>query len=440
MRICADRLRRTDASASRNVMGGSRNRTVVALVTRLREGRGLLIAAVLAEVVTIWFVHWIHTRGYVDTQVYRLGARAWLRGFRLYGDTLTPDIPGNVTLPFIYPPFAALLFVPLTWMPVSAAIATVAVLSHLAILVTAYVLARSSPYLAPRAGLVPAGTVLLMPLLTLLEPARETLNYGQINLVLMALVTADCLLPSTRWPRGLLVGLAAAIKLTPLVFLLLFALRRDFRAAATTLATFAGTVLIGIIAAPRDAADWWLHAMFSTGDSFGTVYAGNLSLRSLLAKQSLTGTALNALWIAGSLVLLVLVILAVRYALQVDNIPLALMFTATFGLLASPISWSHHWVWAAPTLALLLMMSLRRRWYGVLLLVLFCVLVTLTGPQWYLPYTENRELSWTFAQQVVGNSYTLLGMGFLLAGAIAYFRFRPQTARAAAKPTELTAV
>lgn len=394
----------------------------------------------MAEVVALWFVHWIHTRGYMDTEVYRLGARAWLRGYRLYGETLTPDVPGSVTLPFIYPPFAALLFVPLAWMPVSAAIVTVAVLSHVSILVTSYVLARSSAYLAPRAGLVPVVTVLLMPFLTLIEPARETLNYGQINLVLMALVTADCLLPRTRWPRGLLVGIAAAIKLTPLVFLLLFVLRRDFRAAATTMATFAATVLIGIVAAPRDAADWWLHTMFSTGNSFGPVYAGNLTLRSLLAKQGLTGTALNAPWIAGSLVLLFLTILAVRYALQVDNVALALMSTAVFGLLVSPISWSHHWVWAAPTLALLLMMSLRQRWYGVLLMVLFCALVVMIGPQWYLPYTGNRELRWTFAQQVAGNAYTLLGMGFLLAGAIAYFRFRRRPATGAVEPTELTAV
>lgn len=410
---------------------------------RLREGRGpliVLIVAIIAEAVAIWFVHWIHTRDYLDTEVYRLGARALLRGYPLYGDTLTPDVPGSVTLPFIYPPFAALLFVPLSWMPLSAAIVTVAVLSHVSILVTCFVLARSSPYLAPRAGLIPVITVLLMPFVTLIEPARETLNYGQINLVLMALVTADCLLPRTRWPRGLLVGIAAAIKLTPLVFLLLFVLRKDLRAAAITLATFTATVLIGIAAAPRDATDWWLHKMLSTGDSFGPVYAGNLTLRSLLAKQGLTGTALNAPWIAGSLILGVLAVLAIRYALRVDNQPLAVMFTAMFGLLVSPISWSHHWVWAAPTLALLFVMSLRQHWYGMLLVILFAALVVLTGPQWLLPNTDNRELSWTFAQQIVGNAYTVLGMGFLLGGAIAYIRFRPLFTLDEGKRTELSTV
>jgi alpha-1,2-mannosyltransferase len=199
--------------------------------------------------------------------------------------------------------------------------------------------------------------------------------------------------------------------------------------------------LVGVIAAPRDSADWWLHKMLSTGDSFGTVYAGNLNLRSLLAKQSLTGMALDVPWIVGSILLLALAVLGMRYALRVDNIPLALMVNAILALLISPISWSHHWVWAAPTLALLAAMSWRHRWYGVMLAVGFCVLVVMIGPQWYLPNTDNRELSWTFSQQVVGNAYTLLGFGFLIACAVAYIRFHPRSGLTTTAPEpELTSV
>ncbi|MFI0465060.1 glycosyltransferase 87 family protein [Saccharopolyspora sp. 5N102] len=393
-------------------------------MARARDGRVLLVAAVIVEVLAIWFVHWIDTRGYMDTEIYRLGARAWLNGLQVYGADLTPETPDYGTLPFIYPPFAALLFIPLTWLSVDGAVVLVAVLSHIAILVTAYSLARSSSYLAPRAGQVAVATAVLMPWFTLIEPSRETINYGQINLVLMALVAADCLLPRTRLPRGLLVGIAAAIKLTPLGFLLLFLLRRDYRAMAMTGATFAATVLIGWIAAPKDSADWWLDRMLSTGDSFGTVYAGNLTLRSLLAKQSLTGFELNSLWLLGSVLLLVLAVLGMRYALRMDNVPLALVLNAVLVLLVSPISWSHHWVWAGPALALLFAMSLRHRWHGLLLTVGFCALTVLVGPQWYLPNTEDRELDWTFSQQIVGNAYTLIGIGFLIAAAVAYLRSR----------------
>ena len=394
-------------------------------MSRARDGRYLLVAAIVLEVLAVWFVHWIDTRGYMDTEIYRLGARAWLEGFEIYGGDLTPETPDSGTLPFIYPPFAALLFVPLTWLSEDGAVVAVAVLSHLSILVTAYVLARSSPYLAPRAGLVVVATAAVMPFVTLIEPSRDTLNYGQINLVLMALVAADCLLPRTPWPRGLLVGLAAAIKLTPLAFLLLFLLRKDIRAAAIAVLTFSTTVVVGLLAAPEDSADWWLDKIVSTGDSFGTVYAGNLTLRSLIAKQEVTGTALNVAWLGGSLLLLVFAVLGIRYALDRNNVTLALMTNAILALVISPISWSHHWVWAAPTLALGFAMALHKRWWGVMVTVVMCSLVVLLGPHWYLPYTNDRELDWTFSQQVVGNSYTIVGIGFLAAMAFAWFRHHP---------------
>jgi alpha-1,2-mannosyltransferase len=422
---------------------------VIQAVARGRDGRSLLVAAIVVEILAIWFVHWIDTRGYMDTEIYQLGARAWLRGYPVYGDDLTPETPDDGTLPFIYPPFAALLFIPLTWMSFKGAVVVIAVLSHVSIFVSAWALAHSSSYLTSanrrgtavsRVGPIALATAMVMPFTTLIEPARETINYGQINLVLMALVAADCLLPRTRWPRGLLVGIAAGIKLTPLGFLLFFLLRRDGRAAAISLATFAATVLLGLVAAPKDSADWWLHKMVSTGESLSPDYAGNLTLRSLLVKQELTGVALNASWVIGSLVLLLLAVLGMRYALRVRNIPLALMVNAVLVLLVSPISWSHHWVWAAPTLVLLFAMSVRHRWYGVLLTVVFCALVVMIGPQWYLPNTGHRELSWTFSQQIIGNAYTLIGIGFLIAGTVAFFRSRPRPDVSGDRRTELATV
>ena len=395
-------------------------------MARVRDPRLLLAAAVLVEVAVVCFVHWIDTRGYMDTEIYRLGGRAWLRDYQLYGSDLTPETPGSGTLPFIYPPFAAILFSPLAHLSTDLSVLLVAVLSHVAVLVTAYSLARSSSYLAPRSGLVVLATAVLMPVITIVEPSRETLNYGQINLVLMALVCADCLLPRTRWPRGLLVGLAAAIKLTPLGFVLFFLLRRDHRATSICALTFSSTVLVGLLAAPHDSADWWLDRMFSTADSFGSVYAGNLTLRSLLAKQSLEGVPLDVGWLAGSLVLLVLAVLGMRHALRQRNAPLALVLNAVLVLLVSPISWSHHWVWAGPALALLFAMSVRHRWYGILLATALAEVAVMIGPQWYLPYTNDRELNWTFSQQVFGNAYTLLGVALLVGATVAWARFRPR--------------
>lgn len=399
--------------------------------SRPRLGTGavrlLLVLAVVIQVAAIRYVHWLDLHGYMDTEIYRLGARAWLHHYEIYGDDLTPETPDSGTLPFIYPPIAAVLFVPLTWMSGEAAVVTISIASHLGILVTAYALARSSPYVAPRAGLLALSTVAVMSLITLSEPAKDTLNYGQINLVLMGLVAADCLLPHTKWPRGMLVGLAAAIKLTPLGFVLLFLLRKDFRAASIMALTFSTSVLVGALAAPADAAVWWLDKMLDTGDSFGTVYAGNLTVRSLIAKQEITGTTLNVLWLICSVLLVVIAVLGMRYALRTRNVPLAVMVNAILVVLISPISWSHHWVWAAPTLALLFAMAVRHRWYGVLGTVLFSTLVVLIGPQWYLPYGGDKELDWTFSQQIVGNAYTLIGIGFLITVAVGYVRLRSGT-------------
>lgn len=411
---------------------------MIEAVRRAVDARYPLVAGIVLEALAIWFVHWIDTRGYIDTEIYRLGATAWLNGWPVYEGDLTPvSSPDSGTLPFIYPPITLALFTPLTRISSDTAVVTVALISHLAILVTAYSFARSSHYTrsshyngtSPTTAVsVAAATALLMPLITLTEPGRETLNYGQINLILMALVAADCLLPQPlfgklRWPRGLLVGLAAAIKLTPLAFLLLFLLRKDFHAVATSALTFGYTVVIGFFIAPRDSVTWWLEEMISTGDSFNTIYTGNLNLRALIAKQGVTATTLDSMWLIGSVLLLGLAILGIHYALRVDNQPLALLTNAVLALLVSPISWSHHWVWVGPGLGLLFVMALRHRRYLGLTVLVMCAAVMFIGPQWYLPYGDEQELDWTFTQQIYGNAYTLIAMGFLVGMAVAWVRF-----------------
>jgi alpha-1,2-mannosyltransferase len=98
-----------------------------------------------------------------------------------------------------------------------------------------------------------------LPAALLLEPIRSTLTYGQINALLMALVAFDCLTRAPRWPRGILVGIAAAVKLTPAVFLLFFLLRRDLRSAARAGLSFAACTGAGFALAPHDSLRYWTH-------------------------------------------------------------------------------------------------------------------------------------------------------------------------------------
>src|SRR5690348_10252261 len=138
----------------------------------------------------------------IDLDVYRIGSRAWLRGWDLYG--LLPRTSSGAPLPFSYPPFAAMVLSPLTLLPMKAASVLLTLAS---IALTALVLGiflRSAGVTGRRA------VAWLLPAALLLEPVRNTLNYGQVNLALMALVAADCLVRSPRWPRGALTGIAAA--------------------------------------------------------------------------------------------------------------------------------------------------------------------------------------------------------------------------------------
>lgn len=83
----------------------------------------------------------------------------------------------------------------------------------------------------------------IIPLAALTEPIRDTISFGQVNVFLKALVLTDVLLPKPkylRWTTGILVGMAAAIKLTPLVFDFYFVIRKQWRGAITTGAAFAG--------------------------------------------------------------------------------------------------------------------------------------------------------------------------------------------------------
>ena len=161
-----------------------------------------------------------------------------------------------MALPFIYPPFAAMLLAPFAFPAVDGRLgAAVRALAGLPA-ATLYVTARQAwPDGGPGGAL--SAAALALPLLLWIEPVLETFEFGQVNLVLMGLVAVDCLAPRTRWPRGLLIGIAAAIKLTPAAFVLFFLLRRDVRAAVVTVVTAAVATGIGFVVDATSSARYW---------------------------------------------------------------------------------------------------------------------------------------------------------------------------------------
>lgn len=361
----------------------------------------------------------------VDLNVYRLGGRAWLDDHNLYGQL--PLTRNGLSLGFTYPPISAVLMSPLAMVPARLA----------GVLITAITLGLVLSVLAlflRTAGIAEGGrcwrlAAWLLPVAALFEPLRTNLAYGQINVILMALVAVDCLLPATwwriadrpvGWPRGALVGLAAALKLTPIVFVLYFAARRQWRAAATSVASFFLVTGVGVACAPHDSHEYWTTMVFDTGRIGPLMFAGNQSLNGFLYRARLTGNAEYDAWLAVAAIVGIIGVIAVFRAARAGRQLLALSLTACTTLLLSPVSWSHHWVWAAPVVLTGLLAAYRARNRAALALFGAGLVIFLASPQWWFPATQSRELHWAWWEQVIGSAYVWSALAALLAVALGY--------------------
>ncbi|WP_332839042.1 glycosyltransferase 87 family protein [Nocardia bovistercoris] len=377
------------------------------------------------SVLVAFLVHW--WGGYLDLQVYRNGARVWLDGGELYGPM--PPV-GGIGLPFTYPPPAALFFVPLAVLPLVLA-EIVVVLTNVACLsiVLWLVLTRLRPELDRFATLT--ALIAIVGCANFLEPVRATFGFGQINLVLMAAIALDCLARKPFWPRGMLIGIAVSVKLTPAGFLLYFLLRRDWKAAGTLVVSAIAAIGLGFLLFPGDSVEYWFNTVADTGRIGPPYYAGNQSLKGMAFRLGVPDTAATVIWIALSLVVLALAAVWMHRLITAGATVAPLLVNAAAILLVSPVSWSHHWVWVAPALLVVadgIVRGARQRWYLITVGALTALL--LAGPHFLLPHSNDRELDWAWWQQILGSSYVLAALGVFIA-AIALYRPPVRTESAA---------
>ncbi|MDN5747776.1 MAG: DUF2029 domain-containing protein [Pseudonocardia sp.] len=395
---------------NQRVVSGARMLDVLRRPRRVLPVTVPLLALVLAGLV-------VHTGGrHIDLEVYRFGVQAWLSGGDMYGPL--PETAGRIALPFIYPPFAALLLAPFALVPWVVAWVGLLALSVLALGTTLYVVARRLWPAGGHAGALSSASIALPLALAVtpgsaidltdphrgtplaLDPVLQTIEFGQINLLLMALVALDCLTDRPRWPRGLLIGVAAAIKLTPAAFVLFLLLRRDYRAAATAAVTGIVATGIGFVVAPGESWAFWLGNPAS-GVS-GSPFFTNQTFQAVLVRAGVDGPARIVGWLLLSGALLALAVPVIRRA----PAPLALVATAGVALLVSPTSWSHHWVWVAPALLVAAASAWRTRSAGWAAVTAASAVVFVVAPHRLgLPRAGGRELGWTPWEQVVGSTY-----------------------------------
>ncbi|WP_460725237.1 glycosyltransferase family 87 protein [Nocardia heshunensis] len=384
------------------------------------EGRGglpripILIGLLVSLAITVLFAS-LH--GFLDLQVYRVDTKGWLEHGTLYGATL--PVAGHTDLPFTYPPSAAVLMIPLAVMPLWLAEFLVTTSSLACLGVTIWlVLSRVRPDLNSRSKITLSVAAVVLALA--IEPVRTTLWFGQINLVLMAAVALDCLTEKPRWPRGVLIGIAAVTKLTPAAFVLYFLIRRDWKAAGTAAATAVGVIGAGFVLFPRESRDYWLHAIVDTNRIGSPDYVGNQSLKGMVFRVGVPHSATTAVWLGLALIVVCAGAALMHHLITAERAKAdfsgptpvtilsvtALLVNAAVLLLISPVSWTHHWVWVAPALVTAAAWASTSPRFAPAATIAVVAVLFLIGPG-LVPNGKHREMNWAWWQHIPGDIYVI---------------------------------
>nr|WP_244605069.1 mannosyltransferase [Mycobacterium attenuatum] len=339
----------------------------------------LLVLSVIARFA--WTYLAPNGANFVDLHVYVGGAAALDHPGTLYSYVYadqTPDFP----LPFTYPPFAAVVFYPLHLLPFS----LLAFLWQLATMAALYGAVRISQRLLG----VPAGrghraAMVWTAIAIWLEPLRSTFDYGQINVLLM-LVALWAVYTSRWWLSGLLVGVAAGIKLTPAITAVYLVGVRRWLAAAASAVVFAASVAVSVLVV-GDQARYYFTDLLGDARRVGPIATSfNQSWRGAISRILGHDAGFGPLVLAAIAVTAVLAVLAWR-ALDVGDQLGKLLVVELFGLLLSPISWTHHWVWLVPLMIWLLQGPLRER-LGARIIGGGWLALTMIGVPWLLSFAQ----------------------------------------------------
>ncbi|GAB1646418.1 glycosyltransferase 87 family protein [Krasilnikovia sp. MM14-A1259] len=282
---------------------------------------------------------------FFDAKVYVGALRFW---FRAGGMVYAWTRPGT-RYGFTYPPFAGLLMAPMAFLSFTVVVAAVTAATVLA---TAMVLRLLAERIIRKSGQPIWFAFLVAVCLALLfEPVQETIGFGQINMLLLALVVLDLrygVVRGSRW-AGVGIGVATAIKLTPGVFVVYLLIAGRWRAAATAAATVAAATVAGAAIAPDTSRVYWTMALWDTSRVGRASNPNNQSLRGLVARLHL-GHATPVLWVLLVLLVAWCWLVRVRRAAATGDDAGGFALTGLLGCLISPVTWIHHLVWAVPAL------------------------------------------------------------------------------------------
>lgn len=419
-----------------------------------------------------------------DVYVYWYALNNWFSGNSLYDWYALPDYK---MYPFTYPPFGAWVLSPLTWFDYETAARLMIMAIALQTAVIVALVGRSLGWSWGSAFAIAPWVAILVQ--QCLEPFTQSVGFAQVNTAMMALVMIDVAAPPSWKGRGVASGLAAAIKLTPAIAVLIFLLRRQWRSAITMVATSLTVTLLSWVISPGESARFFFDAMWDPQRAGDAYYTSNQNLKGFVARALPENTWSIAWAITVALALVAAVWLCLRiqaaatsvvtpHSASDDAAPgplnaatpatgvtvsaasaalvapagdavelaasdavaapsavattpapvlpenLATLLTAavimTLGLLVSPITWSHHWVWGLASVVALIAVTLRLKSAPLAALALVQGALFIMAPHWWFSHGQVNELHWNVVEQLVGSSYTLaaIASGVALAWAL----------------------
>ncbi len=344
---------------------------------------------------------------FFDLRVYRGAAR------RIIDDTGLYRRPIIRRLGFTYPPAAALLLAPLALVPLAVDKIVISALNVAGLVWMLYSTLRLGG-VAGRRGVIWSLAALLAAGALWLEPVTTTLGYGQIDLLIVALILFDLSRSDGTPYQGVAIGIAAGIKLTPLLFIVYLLLAGRGRVALTAIAAFALTIIVSFASAGQDAGRYWGGLILDSSRVGGAGDAANQSLRGALARLTDTphpGVGTELIVVLVALAGLALAVSAARRGQTALGFGLCAVTT----LLASPVSWTHHWTLAVPALVLLAIAAHRDRSMPLAIAALTAAAVGYA----YIPerFMGRHQLVIGLGSILV-DPYVLLGAAVLVAGAV----------------------
>lgn len=387
-------------------------------------------AVVLTSVALALVARWVYTadpywsqRWTVDLTVYMASGETVRDGESLYDLVVMSPLYGE--MPYLYPPLTALLFfVPLSFLPMAAASlvwnsASLVALGAVVWLTLGIAGLRDG---RARSVLTVAGLVLVACLL----PVRIQLIAGQINAFLLLLVLLDFRRFPGRW-QGVGIGIAAGLKVTPLIFLAYLVVTRRWAAARNALAAFLATVAAGFLILPADAARYWGGLVLHSSRAGGVFDTPNQSLAGALARV-MSGEQFDTWWLLVMAVVGLWGTAVALFAFRRGADFLGFSAAAVTGLLISPVSWEHHWVYVIPLLIWLAVRAWRERAWPVaavtaLLVTVFTVRIFMLVGIEESPPAPMALAAW---EQVVGAMFPLTGLALLALGPLWVHRAFPR--------------